>query len=303
VELHQLRCFVMVAEELHFGRAARRLFMTQPPLSRQIQLLERSLGVTLFERNNRQVRLTVAGQHFVRDARHVLAYTEQAGASARRLAAGEAGQLLLGFTAVSGYRLVPGLLAHAAETLPKVAVELQEMVSSAQVQALAARMLDIGFVRQAVPGLHLDYELICNEPMVVAMPYGHSLSAQESVPLQALDQQPFIMYSAQEGRYFYDSIVGLCASAGISPRYAHSMGQTHSVLGLVRAGLGIALVPQSAADLGMGQVIFRPLRDAQPRAHLYLATHRDNDNPTLRPFKDMALKYFSSLGAGARDSR
>ena len=102
MELHQLRCFVMVAEELHFGRAAKRLFMTQPPLSRQIQMLERSLGVTLLERSNRNVQLTVAGQHFLRDARHVLAYTEQAGTAARRLARGEAAQLLLGLTGVSG---------------------------------------------------------------------------------------------------------------------------------------------------------------------------------------------------------
>lgn len=139
----------MVAEELHFGRAAQRLFMTQPPLSRQIQLLERSLGVQLLDRSNRQVRLTVAGRQFLRDAQHLLAYTEQASDSARRLASGEAGQLVIGFTAVSGYNMVPELLRAAGQSLPDIGFELHEMVSSDQTEALAANMIDIGFVRHA----------------------------------------------------------------------------------------------------------------------------------------------------------
>lgn len=292
MELHQLRCFVMVAEELHFGRAAKRLFMTQPPLSRQIQLLERSLGVTLLERSNRHVSLTVAGQHFLRDARHVLTFTEQAGNSARRLARGEAGHLSLGFTAVSGYRMVPGLLQRAARVLPEVAFELREMVSSAQTEALAARMLDVAFVRQALPRPGFDYQLVCNEPMLVVLHEGHPLARQDSIALADLDQQAFIMYSADEGRYFYDAIVGLFALAGVCPRCVHSMGQTHSVLGLVRAGLGLAIVPEAARELYIGQLVFRPLSDAQPRAELYMATRADNDNPALAPFKAMVDEYF-----------
>jgi DNA-binding transcriptional LysR family regulator len=296
MELHQLRCFVMVAEELHFGRAAKRLFMTQPPLSRQIQMLERSLGVILLERSNRQVRLTVAGQHFLRDARHVLAYTEQAGTAARRLARGEAGQLLLGFTAVSGYNLIPGLLRHAAQLLPDVGFELHEMVSGAQTEALAASMIDVGFVRRAVPHLGFDYQLICSEPLLVAMPNGHPLAQKTTLAVADLDQQPFVMHSPDEGRYFYDCIVGLFAMAGVSPRYLHYLGQTHSILGLVRAGLGLAIVPAAACELYLGHLEFRPLMDAQPRAEVYMVSSCDNDNPALPPFLRMAQDYFRTLG-------
>lgn len=294
MELHQLRCFVMVAEELHFGRAAKRLFMTQPPLSRQIQLLERSLGVTLLERNNRQVRLTVAGQHFLRDARHVLSYSEQAGIAARRLARGDAGRLLLGFTAVSGYGLIPGLLRQATLALPDVEVDLHEMVSGAQMDALAASMIDIGFVRRAVSGTGLEYRLVSEEPLLVAMSNQHPLAGNSAIAVSDLDQQPFVMYSPDEGRYFYDCIAGLFAVAGVVPRYVHFLGQTHSVLGLVRAGLGVAIVPAAAQELYPGHLQFRPLRDVTPRAQVYMASRRDSDNPALPAFLRMAQAHFAT---------
>lgn len=282
----------MVAEELHFGRAAKRLFMTQPPLSRQIQLLERSLGVMLFERSNRQVQLTIAGQHFLRDARHVLTYTEQAAHAARRLACGDAGQLTLGFTAVTGYELIPGLLGHAANVMPDVVFELKEMVSQAQTEALAANMIDIGFVRRAVPALGLEHQLICREPLLVAMSNKHPLTHKAAIAVADLDQQPFVMYSPDEGRYFHDCIAGLFAMAGVSPRYLHYLGQTHSILGLVRAGLGLAIAPASARGLYLGQLEFRPLQDAVAHAEVYMATRSGNDNPALLPFKKMAEDYF-----------
>lgn len=296
MELHQLRCFVMVAEELHFGRAAKRLFMTQPPLSRQIQMLERSLGVMLFERSNRNVQLTVAGQHFLRDARHVLAYTEQAGTAARRLARGEAGQLLLGFTAVSGYSLIPGLLGHAAQQLPDVGFELHEMVSGAQSKALAANMIDVGFVRRPALPAGFASQLVCSEPLLVVMSNAHPLAQQTTIALADLDQQPFVMYSPDEGRYFYDCIVGLFAMAGVSPRYLHYLGQTHSILGLVRAGLGLAIVPAAARELYLGHLQFRPIEGAQPRAEVYMVSRSDNDNPVLPPFLRTAQAYFHGLG-------
>ena len=295
MELHQLRCFVMVAEELHFGRAAKRLFMTQPPLSRQIQLLERSMGVQLFERGNRQVRLTVAGQHFYRDARRLLAFSEQASQSAKRLAEGEAGQVSLGFTAVSGYVMIPELLKHATLALPDVRVELHEMVSSAQIEALAANMIDVGFVRQAVARTQLDYRLLLREPLLAALPSDHPLAARPGIALADLEHQPFIMYSPDEGRYFYDCIAGLFAIAGVVPRYLHYLGQTHSILGLVRAGVGIAIVPAAAGDLHLGHLALRPLVDVQAFAEIYLAWRKDNDNPVLPAFTRMTQAYFKDF--------
>jgi DNA-binding transcriptional LysR family regulator len=297
MELHQLRCFVMVADELHFGRAARRLFMTQPPLSRQIQLLERSLGVTLFERSNRSVKLTTAGQRFLRDARHVLAYTERAADSARRLARGEAGQLLLGFTAVSGYRMIPGLLEFAGSALPDVRVELREMVSSAQIGALESNMLDVAFVRWSGSQAGFRYELVSQEPLLLVMANGHPLAARQQVALSDLEQQPFVMYAADEGRYFHDCIAGLFALAGVTPRYRYYLGQTHSILGLVRAGLGLAIVPASSRHLYPGELQFRPLKDANPSAQMFMASRRESDNPAVAPFLRMAADHFAALDA------
>lgn len=295
MELHQLRCFVMVAEELHFGRAAKRLAMTQPPLSRQIQMLERSVGVLLFERSNRNVQLTAAGQRFLRDARHVLAYTEQAATTARRLARGEAGQLHLGFTAVSGYKLIPDLLGHASLQLPNLSFELHEMVSGAQTEALAANMIDVGFVRQVPPHAGFNSALIRSEPLLMVMADTHPLAQRATIAVTDLDQQPFVMYSPDQGRYFYDCIVGLFAMAGVSPRYLHYLGQTHSILGLVRAGLGIAIVPAAARELYLGQLQFRTLAGAQPRSEVYMVSRNDNDNPALPPFLSMATDYFRTV--------
>ncbi|MFF7710610.1 LysR substrate-binding domain-containing protein [Pseudomonas sp. NPDC007930] len=282
--MHQLRCFVAVAEELHFGRAAARLFMTQPPLSRQIQLLERDLGITLLERNNRAVRLTAAGAGFLADARRILTYTEQAGDHARRLARGEAGRLVLGFTAVAGYRMVPQLLRQVAEALPQLQVKLMEMVSDAQLEALLAGLLDVAFLRHLPPQANVASQQVWREPMLAVLPEGHRLAALAEVPCQALDQQPFIMYSSEEARYFYDAIAGLFAMTGATPQYRYHLAQTHTILNLVRAGFGVAIVPASAQQLGAG-LVFRPLAEGLVHAETYMAWRTDNANPGLAAFR------------------
>lgn len=287
MELHQLRCFVAVAEELHFGRAAIRMHMTQPPLSRQVQLLERGLGIQLLERNNRSVKLTAAGQGFLRDARHILAFSDQAADGARRLARGEAGSLTLGFTAVSAYQMIPQLLARAAQDLPGLQFTLKEMVSSAQLEALAAHRIDVGFVRQVNDHATLDAQLISREPLLVAVPDNHPLARQPAIAVRDLDQQAFVMYAADEGRYFYDCIAGLFAMTGITPRYVYHLGQTHTVVSMVKAGLGVAIVPASAMQLHSDKLVFRPLKDAKLHAELYMVSRQDNDNPALPAFKGL----------------
>jgi DNA-binding transcriptional LysR family regulator len=284
VELHQLRCFVAVAEELHFGKAAKRLYITQPPLSRQIQLLEHSLGVVLFDRGNRQVNLTAAGHVFLRDARRMLALAEQAELVARRTAKGELGRFTVGFTAVSGYRMIPNLLSHVAKRLPDIEVALQEMVSTAQIDALLGNMIDLGFVRQPIKHDAVLYSLVSSEPLRVVLPLGHPLTHKHQISIHDLDSLPFIMYTQNEGRYFYDCIAGLFALAGVTPRYIHYLGQTHSILGLVRAGLGVAIVPASAQELHQGHIEFRGLTDVHVNAEMYMAYRRDNYNPILPAF-------------------
>lgn len=293
MELYQLRCFVAVAEELHFGRAAKRLFMTQPPLSRQIQLLEHALGVELLERSSRQVHLSAAGHSFLRDARQILAFSQQASISAQRVARGEAGRLTLGFTAVSAYSMIPRLVAHATQALPNVDLVLREMVSVAQVEALASRMIDIGFLRQIVTRHLLEYALIHKEPLVVAMPPGHRLAQQQAIDVRDLDQQPFVMYTPTEGRYFYDCIAGLFATHSVTPDYVQHVGQTHTILGLVRAGLGLTIVPASSQELHFTGLEFRPLLQPGYHAEIYLAWRTDNDNPALPAFRKMCMAHFA----------
>ena len=179
-ELSQVRCFVAVAEELHFGRAAARLNMTQPPLSRQIQILERILGVKLLQRGNRLVKLTPAGQSFLTEARLILKLTESAALLARRVAEGKAGSVNIGFTAASSYSYVPELVAVCRRQLPDVELILKEMVSGDQLKRLGAGEIDIGLLRPPIPRTGLQFLGVKAEPMIAAGPAGHRLARAEA---------------------------------------------------------------------------------------------------------------------------
>lgn len=295
IEFNQLRCFVTVAEELHFGRAAERLHMTQPPLTRHIQLLEHALGVTLFERTSRSVRLTAAGRVFLVDARRLLNFAEQAALSARQFGTGEAGKVTLGFTAVSGYELIPSLIAAASEQLPGITLLLKEMVSVGQFAALDAGTIDLGFVRPLNTPSALEFQLIAREPLLLAMPRQHPFTAMGQVPLTALHRQRFIMYSPDEGKYFHDLIHALLLGPRVLPDYVQHISQTHSIIGLVRAGLGIAIVPASARNFNVHGVEFRALQDASAFAELYMAWRPDHRNPALQALLGFAAGHFASV--------
>jgi DNA-binding transcriptional LysR family regulator len=289
MELRQLECFVAVAEELHFGRAAARLRMTQPPLSRQIQLLEQGLGVTLLERHSRIVRLTAAGHRLLRDARHLLDYAARAALAAQRAANGEVGHLALGYTAVAGYRLMPAMLMRAKAVLPDVDIQLREMVSSDLGRLLLAGELDVALTRH-VP-LHQGFEkrLVAREALVLALPPGSPLGAMETVPLRALHQQPLILYSPVDGRYFHDRVVGALGLANVVPHYVQRASQTHTLVALVRAGLGYGIVPDSARELHFEGVQFRPIAQKNLYADIYIAWHQQAENPTVHAFLDRVV--------------
>nr|WP_263863844.1 LysR substrate-binding domain-containing protein [Pseudomonas umsongensis] len=173
---------------------------------------------------------------------------------------------------------------------------MHEMVSGAQTEALAASMIEVFFMWRAAQHLGFDSQLICCEPLLVVMSSVHPFAQQATIAVADLDQQPVVMYSPDERRNFYDCIVGLFAMAGGSPRYPHYLGQPHSILGLVCAVLGLAIVPAAARDLYLGHLQFRPLADAQPRAEDYMVSRNDNDSPALPPFLRMAEEYFRTLG-------
>lgn len=284
MEFRQLECFIAVAEELHFGRAAERLCMTQPPLSRQIQLLEQDLGVTLFERNSRQVLLSAAGRHFLRDARPLLEFSARAAATARRTSGGEAGHITLGFTAVASYRLMPSMIMKARKLLAGVDIQLRETVSTDLDRLLVARELDAILARSVPQQAGIASRLIEREPLVLALPAGSPLCEHEKVPLRLLQGQPFVLYSPREGKYFYDRIVGAFGLADVQPDYVQRAGQTHTLLALVRAGLGVGIVPDSARELRFEGVEFRPIGQRDLYADMYLAWHAQHDNPALDAF-------------------
>jgi DNA-binding transcriptional LysR family regulator len=289
LDLFQLRCFVAVAEELHFGRAAARMNMTQPPLSRHIQLLEHAVGVQLLERTSRRVRLTAAGAVLQREADALLRHAARAEEAAARTGRGEAGRVVVGYTAVTGWALLPALLAAAGKALPQVEIVLEEMVSSEQLQALAEDRIDIGFVRplHASPGL--AFHRVTREPMLLAIPARHPLAKQERVRLPDMAGQPLIMYSAREGRYFHEKIHALFAASGTQPNYLHHIGQTHTIMALVAGGNGLAIVPESARQLRFEHVVFRPLWRKDVVAEVYLAWREHGRNPALAPVRAFIL--------------
>ncbi|HXB51844.1 MAG TPA: LysR substrate-binding domain-containing protein [Rhizomicrobium sp.] len=287
-ELRQLRCFVAAAEELHFGRAAARMNMTQPPLSRQIQLLEHVLGVKLLDRTSRAVKLTPAGRVFLLEARRILRLTESAALATRRIASGEAGTIALGFTAASGYSFLPRLLLQRASHAPNIDVVLKEMVSSEQMESLLTGRIDVGLLRPPIGRGEFTVLKVAEERLVAALPVGDPRLVEAMLTLTHFDRRPLIMYSAEGARYFHDMLGELFEAEGISPIAIQSLSQIHSMLALVRAGIGAALVPEAAQSLHFDDVHFRPVEtDPLAPVELYAAWRSDNDNPALAAFLDL----------------
>lgn len=280
----QLNCFIAVAEELHFGRAAARLFMTQPPLSRQIQLLEHAVGVPLFERTSRTVRLTPAGRAFLGDARRIVELSLQARAAAQRVSRGETGRVRLAFTASAGYRLVPELLVAARQRLPQVDFVMQEMVTMDQLDALQARAVDVGFMRPINTRLALETVPIEREALVLALPPRHRLLRRELVRLEALHGEPLVMYSPKDGKYLHDLINSVLQSHGVVPDYVQYAEQSHTILALVRAGLGLAVVPASTQALHFDGVEFRQLDAGDVHAEMIMAWRPDLAESVVKRF-------------------
>jgi DNA-binding transcriptional LysR family regulator len=281
--LAQLTSFVAVAEELHFTRAAERLNMTQPPLSRQIQLLENELGVQLLDRTNRTVRLTPAGRAFLIEARRILRQSEHAALAVRRVSTGEAGAIAVGFTAASAYSALGDLLETARAALPGVEILLRELVTRDQLKALSEGSLDLGLIRPSTTGADLTSRTAVREGLLAALPAGHPLAALE-VPMRIedFDGEDFLMYSPIEARYFHELLISVFRAARARPVFTQYLTQVHSILALVNGGWGIALVPETAARMRYGGVVFRQVLLPDPRpVELSLVWRRNNDNPAL----------------------
>jgi DNA-binding transcriptional LysR family regulator len=280
--LEQLRGFVAVADELHFGRAAARLKMTQPPLSRQIQKLERAVGAQLLVRDNRRVNLTAAGRVFLTEARRLLALADAAPDLARRASSGTSGVVRIGFTAASTYGVLGELLNELGRQLPDVDVDLAEMVTREQVAALANREIDLGLARPPFDRDTFESRLLHREPMLVAAPSGHRLlGLDRAATADDLVGEPVVMHSPTKARYFYDLIAGVVPVP--QEDIVHSVSQVLTMLWLVEAGRGIAFVPASATRLRIEGVGFVRLATPVPEpAELHLLWVRESANPALR---------------------
>jgi DNA-binding transcriptional LysR family regulator len=279
--LEQLRGFVAVADELHFGRAAARLKMTQPPLSRQIQKLERVVGAQLLERDNRRVELTAAGQAFLEEARRLLSLADSAPEIARRVSSGSHGVIRIGFTAASTYGTLGGLLNEVDRGLPDIDLDLQEMVTREQLAALRNEEIDLGLARPPFDTELFGSRLLHREALLVAVPTGHRLLASGRDAVAAdLAGEPVVMHSPTRARYFYDLVVSMVPVA--SENAVHTVSQVLTMLWLVAAGRGIAFVPASAARLPIEGVEFVPLATPVPDpVELHLLWVRESRNPAL----------------------
>ncbi len=291
LELRQLRYFIAVAEELHFGKAAERLHMTQPPLSQTIQGLEELLGAPLFERSRRAVALTPAGDALLPEARRMLAQAADLPELVRRAAAGEAGRLALAFVSSADYSVLPPFLRLYRAAYPQVQIALQEATSDRQIDDLLHARIDAGLM---IPPLsdrarvELDYLKVLTEPLILAAPAG--LVAEGAVWLKDAPALPLIIFPRPIAPALHDAILGCFRAAGVTPEIGQEAIQMQTIVGLVSAGMGLALVPQSVSNLMRPGVEYRALRDTTPLVETGLAWRRDNPSPVLQGFLELLRK-------------
>lgn len=293
IELRQLRYFATVAEELHFGRAARRLHMTQPPLSQTIMALEELLGAPLFERNRRGVTLTAAGAALLPEAQRLLLQAAGLPELVQRAATGASGRLALAFVSSADYSVLPpSLRAYRAE-YPQVEITLKEATSDLQLDDLLAGRVDAGLLIPPLPDRarqELEYLPVLREPLVLAAPAGLPLLAAASVDLRTLAGMPLIIFPRHISPGLYDAILSVFRDAGVTPEVGQEAIQMQTIVSLVSAGMGIALVPQSVSNLRRPGVEYLPLVQSTPLVETGLAWRRDNASPVLRGFLELMKK-------------
>lgn len=286
-DLRQLRHFIAVAGQLHFGRAAAALHISQPPLSRAISGLEQQLGARLLTRSRRRVELTAEGARLYEEAKKVLDQLERAAREVGAMAAGESGRLRLGFVSLADYGVLPGMLKGFKSARPGVSLALREMLSPEQAAALAAGELDFGLllppVAHPIAG-ELEHLVMQSERFVAALPARHAAARQRRLAMRDLAGEAFVMVPREIAPGLYDIVAGLAARAGFSLQVAQEAIQMQTVVSLVSSGLGVAIVPASIANLGRRGVVYRELADAHPRLDLWLAWRRGALGATARDF-------------------
>ncbi len=304
MDLRRLRYFVVLADTLHFGRAAVSLNMAQPPLSHQIRVLEEELGARLFERNNRRVELTAAGQALLPEARALLEQAERAGTIAARVERGELGELRLGFTSAAALtHVIPRLILAYRRDFPGVRLSIRELTTQQQLTAMLERRLDFAFVRGTVaPDLPPAFGAVrlFEDAFFAALPPEHPCAgAKGPLSVKRLADEPFVMYPADSGTGAYEQAMSLCRHAGFAPRVVQEALSAATMMGLVAAGLGVALVPESFQRIEASGVAFRPLRDSRARSAMWLVFRAEDTSVHEAAFLKLAGVVDKSHRAGA----
>lgn len=295
MDLKQLRYFVAVAEELHFGRAAQRLFISQPALSFDIRKFEEQLGVQLLARTNKSVALTNAGQVLLDEARKLLQQAAEVERLTQRSAHGLAGRLRVGFVNSMLYRGLPSAVERFEADHPSVEIILREMNTNEQVQAIQRQQIDLGCAYWGTFPAEVVSAPIFSEPFVCCLPADHPLARRKQLELGALAHEPFILFPRTVSPHYHDLIIAQCVDAGFSPVIRHEARLWQTVVTMVAFGMGVALVPKTLRLAGDARVSFLPLAGGQKESPV-LSLRRTGD---AEPITERFLEY---LQAAARDS-
>jgi DNA-binding transcriptional LysR family regulator len=293
MELRHLRYFVAVAEELHFTRAAERLHIGQPPLSQQIQALEEEVGARLLERTRRWVRLTEAGKLFLADARRILALSEEAAQTARRADRGEVGELLIGFTSSTPFTaLFSSVINTYRKQFPHVTLVLKEMSTMRQIEAIDERTLDLGFIRPPEAEIPRSVSLttLRHDPLTLVLPANHSLARKVTVSMKDLMEEQFVMFQRDVGTGLYPQFLRLCREAGFEPNITLEAREASTIIGLVAAGCGISILPESYKCIRIKGVRYRPISGASAVTKVILANRAGESTPLADSFFRLAVE-------------
>jgi DNA-binding transcriptional LysR family regulator len=290
----QLTCFLTLAEELHFGRAAERLHMSQPPLSRMIQQLEQQLGISLFERTKRKVLLTAAGETLVHDARQMIIQLDTIKKRFRYLKQGQTGILKIGYVGATMHSQLPTLLSSFAKKFPAVQFQFEELPNHSLLHGLNHGSLDIAFVRTWLHPDNLSEKLITTESFAAILPNHHSLANKKKISIKELKDEKFIVFLRECGPTIFDQFLSICSKAGFTPNIIHHASQLNSILRLVESGFGIALLPQNIQNGYQLKLKYVPLINSNETIPLIMLNRKENTNPLVTYLQQHLLKKVNS---------
>ncbi|WP_225049969.1 acetoin biosynthesis transcriptional regulator AlsR [Priestia megaterium] len=296
MELRHLKYFKTVAEELHFGKAAARLNIAQPPLSLQIRNLEEELGVSLFHRTKRHVELTKEGQVFLEKVYQIFESLDESIETVRMVSRGEIGEIVIGFLASAAYDVLPTIIKHYRKQYPSIHVNLKQLTSAEQLKALEEGTIHIGIISEPIENQSLNFEIIRREPMVVALPKEHPLASKTaSIHLMDLANEPFIVTERKSNQHHYDGVINSCYESGFSPNVIQETKEMSTVISLVSAGIGIAIVPSSIQLLLQNEVVYREIRDNKFNTITALVWKNKNQSPIVNGFVNLVKESIITI--------